>query len=362
MSISNPSEQQPGLFGKIGLFFLRRKLRAVAKASHGYKKEEVDFIKRHPDLALDVLIEDLGNKSQDRMHIPPLLGIIGGRKAEDACLKLLLDPNEYGPVRGVAVQAVATMKLAAKSPFFEALVSCVHEVGGYVEHPAAMLLCKTGRREALSHVCAYWLACSERLLRDVENALDGMDTKWTESKEAAALVPALIDAFSNGDEKKRMIVVRQMGKLGAVEFAELLHDAMAGPASYYAERALRGIAQKHKLKPYLDQFDLMERQKEEKRRQAEERKLAEQAEVRASLARMRASDGSSIQPGQYFEARGVNVLLIYGECLERMGSNIIYAKCYSRMCPGGESGTSRIDRIIRVIDKDEFESAISHLR
>lgn len=69
----------------------------------------------------------------------------------------------------------------------------------------------------------------------------------------------------------------------------------------------------------------------------------------------------SIVPGQYFQARGTNVLLIYGECLEHMAPNIIYAKCYSRMCPTGESGTFQVDRIMRIIDKDEFMFAINHL-
>ena len=70
---------------------------------------------------------------------------------------------------------------------------------------------------------------------------------------------------------------------------------------------------------------------------------------------------TSIQPGQYFKAQGSMTSLIYGECLECMAPNIIYAKCYSRMCPTGESGTFSVDRIIEVIDKYEFESAISRL-
>lgn len=68
-----------------------------------------------------------------------------------------------------------------------------------------------------------------------------------------------------------------------------------------------------------------------------------------------------VSPGQYFSARGSNVPLIYGQCLERLTPDTISARCYSRMCPSGENGNFAVQRIINVIDKSEFDAAVRNL-
>ena len=282
MSVNTQSGKKLGPLARIGQFFLRERLRMAARASHGYKREAIDLLKRHPDVAGDVLGRDLADKSQDstyRMYIPSLLGNVGGKKAEDACLQLLRDTTEAGPVRRNAVNAIAQMGMAGKSPFFEALVSCVHETTGYVEHDSAKVLCQTGRREVIPHVGAYLIACPAILRHDVEKALDGMGADWTASEEATELVPGLIDAYRNGDEEKRQFAVQCMGRLAAVQFADLLREALEeknGLVSHYAEQALRVVAQKHDLKKHLDHLGTLDKEREEERQRGEERRHAEE--------------------------------------------------------------------------------------
>lgn len=282
MSDNPQSGGKEGLLARIGQFFLRQRLHQAARSSHGYKREAIDLLKSHPDVASDVLVRDLGDKSQDstyRMYIPRLLGTIGGKKAQDACLQLLHDTTDAGPVRRMAVNAVAEMGLAAESPFFEALLSCVHETTGFVEHDSAKALCQTGRREVIPHVGAYLVACPAILRNDVEKALESMGADWTASDEATELVPALIEAYRDGDVERRQFAVQYMGKLAAAQCADLLREALAerqGLVSHYAEQALRVVAQKHNLQKHLDHLAGVDKQREEERRGGEERKRAEE--------------------------------------------------------------------------------------
>ncbi len=49
---------------------------------------------------------------------------------------------------------------------------------------------------------------------------------------------------------------------------------------------------------------------------------------------------------------------IYGRCLEDQGPNgEIIARCYSKLCPDGESGCIATSSIVAVISEEEFESA-----
>jgi hypothetical protein len=67
-----------------------------------------------------------------------------------------------------------------------------------------------------------------------------------------------------------------------------------------------------------------------------------------------------MRPGQCFKTnRG-----IYGKCvdIDDLRRGIIYARCYSRMCPTGESGNVRVDDIVELIEDWQFDSAISSLR
>ena len=59
------------------------------------------------------------------------------------------------------------------------------------------------------------------------------------------------------------------------------------------------------------------------------------------------------QPGEYFKARGAWVT-VYGQCI-RSGEDRISARCYSEMCPMGESGGVATSSIISVISQEEFE-------
>ena len=85
------------------------------------------------------------------------------------------------------------------------------------------------------------------------------------------------------------------------------------------------------------------------------------AAVRALALLKQKHASTSVTPGQYFKAHGSNVLLIYGQCLQCISPSSISAKCYSQMCPTGETGTFQVDRIVNVISKDEFDSAIRNL-
>ena len=66
-----------------------------------------------------------------------------------------------------------------------------------------------------------------------------------------------------------------------------------------------------------------------------------------------------IRPGQCFKTnRG-----IYGKCIDidDIGRGRIYAKCYGRMCPTGETGNVSVNDIVEVIPDWQFDSAISSL-
>lgn len=68
MSDNTRSGRNAGFFARIRLFFLRQHLQMAARGSHGYKREAVDLLKRHPDVSSDVLVRDLGDKSQDSTY------------------------------------------------------------------------------------------------------------------------------------------------------------------------------------------------------------------------------------------------------------------------------------------------------
>ena len=82
-------------------------------------------------------------------------------------------------------------------------------------------------------------------------------------------------------------------------------------------------------------------------------------EEKADIQRIRASQERSerinaIKPGDCFICRGTLFIgSIYGIVLERNESSV-YAKCYSDACPTGESGLVRLDKIIEVISRSEF--------
>jgi len=60
--------------------------------------------------------------------------------------------------------------------------------------------------------------------------------------------------------------------------------------------------------------------------------------------------------GDYFKANGTMVPYIYGECLES-GPKTIRARCYSRICPEGESGSFPVAKIMNIISEEDFEKA-----
>ncbi len=90
---------------------------------------------------------------------------------------------------------------------------------------------------------------------------------------------------------------------------------------------------------------------------ASEKKDTEGEHQRARAAQERSERIKAIKAGDCFTSRGTFVLKVYGEVLERNESSVC-ARCYSDACPTGESGTVRLDAIIEVIPRSEFERRI----
>lgn len=63
--------------------------------------------------------------------------------------------------------------------------------------------------------------------------------------------------------------------------------------------------------------------------------------------------------GQRFIGRGNLTPTIYGECLDAspryVSAGIIYARCYSKLCPEGEYGSFPVTKIERILSDEEFE-------
>lgn len=75
---------------------------------------------------------------------------------------------------------------------------------------------------------------------------------------------------------------------------------------------------------------------------------------RIRVSQERSERIKAIKPGDCFICRGTLFIgSIYGIVLERNESSV-YAKCYSDACPTGESGLVRLDKIIEVISRSEF--------
>ena len=67
----------------------------------------------------------------------------------------------------------------------------------------------------------------------------------------------------------------------------------------------------------------------------------------------------SINPkeGEYFKAEyPLKPWLVYGQCL-KSGTDQLVARCYSEMCPDGESGFVPLSVIFAIISEDEFQNA-----
>lgn len=49
-------------------------------------------------------------------------------------------------------------------------------------------------------------------------------------------------------------------------------------------------------------------------------------------------------------------ICIYGQCIQS-GVDRLVARCYSKLCPDGESGYYPVVSIVRILSADEFEQA-----
>jgi hypothetical protein len=70
----------------------------------------------------------------------------------------------------------------------------------------------------------------------------------------------------------------------------------------------------------------------------------------------------SVQPkdGEYFKAEFPSMpMIVYGKCIKSDASrpDQVTARCFSEMCPQGESGSVPTSVIFELISEEEFESA-----
>jgi hypothetical protein len=69
----------------------------------------------------------------------------------------------------------------------------------------------------------------------------------------------------------------------------------------------------------------------------------------------------SVHPkdGEYFIAEyPMNPILVYGKCIESVyRADAVRARCFSDLCPEGESGSVPLSVICEIIREERFESA-----
>jgi hypothetical protein len=219
------------------------------------------LLRQNREAAVEMLTHDINDPSQGliyRMHIPLLLARLGGLAAADTCLKLLRDAAVDGAVRQNAVRAVGEMGLTRDQPFFEALVACVRERKGFVEHEAARLLCRSGRPEAIGPVGEYLAVCPMVRRQEVELALQALNPEWWATADARGLAPAFLAAYRDGNDERRRFLIPHMARIADARFAPVLRQALEGGDAEFrplAAAALRSVAEKNGLAEHLAWLD-----------------------------------------------------------------------------------------------------------
>jgi DNA-directed RNA polymerase subunit RPC12/RpoP len=265
---SNPSGEpvrmtagRPGLFVRMRLGIIRTRLRNAVRSYREGDEGTVALLRENRAVAVDMLMRDLRDPSQGliyRMHIPLLLAKLGGLQAADTCLAIIRDTAIDKAVRQNAVRAAGEMGLTGDQPFIDALLACVRERAGFVEHPAALLLCRTRRPEVTAPVAEYLFVCPASRRGEVEGALAGLDPAWWTTAAAKTVVPALMTAFRDGNAEQRRYLADHMGRIADARFAPVLRqaaengDAQLRPA---AAVALRAVAAQHGLHEHLAWLD-----------------------------------------------------------------------------------------------------------
>jgi hypothetical protein len=285
----------PGVFDRMVRSIHKIRIGRTTRRKGGYWQSEIQYLRNHRELALEVVLKRLYDRSQGweyHRNLPHLLAQLDAGAAARACLELIQDTGVHPRVRGSAVEALDELKLAGQSPYFEALVACTEGSQGDVTYYAALALCHSGRREAISLAGAYMIErCSDILRPEFEKALSQIDSDWKASPEIRALAPSLIDAFQSESAKRRWFAADLMGVVQDVRFAEVLRPAVRqakeSPSSLRsfeeracatsAEVALRRIAERHGIAEDLAYFAGLKEKAERENQALEEQKRSERA-------------------------------------------------------------------------------------
>jgi hypothetical protein len=392
-----------GLWTKLRLRMARSRARGAARGFFAYCTRDacISGLKRFPPgPAVRMLASDLENTREERPYresIPGFLMSFWCKEAEDACYRVLANsacsarlvkasllaiakmhaaghedrllaflqtPGMDDSMRVEAVSILADAGVAARSPYFEVILAGFTAIPAKLKTKYATLLCRTKRTEVIVPVVTYAVEAPAEgcPFLDVKNALEKMAPNWTATPEALQLAPLMLRSFQDAaSARDRSNALFYMGVLGAVDFVPTLRAATKDQSPYVVHSAcdaLKEVAKRHNLPEELAYAEDVLKEQEAATEQEEE----EQAARRRTAAVVLPAPTGGILPGQCFEARGSMTLLIYGECLESTAPGIIYARCYSNLCPSGENGPFHIERIIRLIDRTEFESIVRMLR